>query len=437
MNVLACVLSSLTEHGELSKYSNLALSSHKLDGFTDEERRLFTRIFYTVLERKITYDYYISQVSERTDISPRAMNILRIGACQLLDLSTPDYVAVNECVKLAGSVGERAFVNAVLREIARRRNTLFLPNKDKNFARYLSVKYSFARPIVRHFISEFGQEDAEKLLSYFNSVRYTDLSVNLLKISREEFIEKLKAQGISAEASEYSSFGVRISESVNPCHLFGYNEGLFFVQDEASRVLCEALDVKKGMRVIDVCSAPGGKSMAIASLTLDGCEIFSFDLKRSKLSLIESSKERLGFNSVTVRELDAKNPDEALFKTADRVVCDVPCSGLGILAKKSDMRYKELSDVPSLTDIQYEILSKSKSYLKSNGILTYSTCTLNRAENEDVVNRFLLENPDFSLEPFTVGKLSANMGMITMYPTVHNTDGFFIAKLRRNNGAKT
>ncbi len=434
MDVLQAVLSSLTEHEGLDKYSNLALSSHKLDALTDDEKRLFTMVFYTVIERKISYDYYIATVANRSidDISPRAKSILRIGVCQLLDInSIPDHAAVNESVRLAKSQGERAFVNAVLREIQRRKNCLPVPNKEKDFARYLSVKYSFPKATVKHFISLLGDEGTEQLLNRFNTARYTDISVNKTKISREEYLQRLLSDGYDARLSSYSELGIRIESSVNPCKLFGYDEGYFFVQDEASCIISSLLSPQRGMRIIDVCSAPGGKSFSLASYLDDNCEIFSFDLQKSKLSLISSGAERLGFNSIKVACLDATAPIKELFGTADRVICDVPCSGLGILPKKADIRYKDLNSAALLPPLQYEILTKSASYLKEDGILLYSTCTINRAENEDVVQRFLDENPEFTAVPFELGTLKADNGMITLYPHIHKTDGFFIAKLKR------
>ena len=437
MNILNAVLSSLTEHEEMSKFSNLALTSHKLDNLSEDERRLFAKIFYTVIERKITYDYYILSLASRTDVSPRAKNILRIGACLILDIdSISEYAAVNESVKLAKSRGERAFVNAVLRELIRRKGSLPMPERERNVARYLSVKYSFSRDIVKHFLGLYGEEFTESLLSYFNTARYTDISVNLNKISRDEFLKKLRLIGIDASPSLYSQIGVRISGSINPCRIPGYNEGEFFVQDEASCVLCEALEPGENMRIIDVCSAPGGKTLAAASLSLDKSEIFAFDIKESKLSLITDSVERLGLKSVKVAELDATNPKQELFGTADRVIVDAPCSGLGILSKKSDLRYKDISGISKLCELQYEILNKSKNYVKPGGILTYSTCTLNVLENEKTVERFLNENPDFSPLDFSVGSLASENGSLTLYPHIHKTDGFFIAKLRRKDCAK-
>ena len=435
MNVLKITLELLLESEELSKYANLAIQSHKTDGLSTDEKRLLTRLLYTVVENKITYDYYISKISARSsdDLSPRAKNILRLGICQILNInSVPDYAAVNECVKLAGSKGEKSFVNGVLREFIRQRDNIPLPSREKSLKRYLSVKYSFPQPLVKHFISICCEDGAEELLSTFNTLKYTDICVNLLKISREEFLSALLRDGYDAEPSSRTPIGIRIHASVNPCNVFGYNEGYFFVQDEASAILATLLSIGENMRICDVCSAPGGKSLAVASLIKDKCEILSLDLHKSKLSLIEDSASRLGISSIRVDEQDATEPKAELYESFDRVICDVPCSGLGVLGKKADIRYKDLSSISELAKIQYKILSASKNYLKRGGVMSYSTCTLNPMENEEIVLRFIKENPDFSLLGFELGDLMGDRGMITLYPHIHKTDGFFIALLKRN-----
>ncbi len=434
MNVLQITLSLLEEQESLGKYANLSLSSHKTDSLSQDEKRLLTTLFYTVIERKITYDYYICAISGRSinDISPRAKNILRLGICQILSInSVPDYAAVNESVKLAKSQGERAFINGVLRELVRQKDSLPLPKRERNIARYLSVKYSFPIPLVKHFLSMLTEEETVSLFEHFNGVRYTDISVNLAKISREEYLEILNQNGARAKKSQYSSLGIRINGSVNPCKLFGYNEGYFFVQDEASAILCDVLSPRKNDLIVDVCSAPGGKSFASASKIYGEGEIYSFDLKESKLSLIENGAKRLGFECIKADCLDALTPREELFFKADGVICDCPCSGLGILGKKADMRYKDLSAASELPDLQLAILTSSKNYLKQGGTLIYSTCTLNEKENSEVVMRFLAQNPDFQLTPFQCGGIKCDGGMLTLLPHIHNTDGFFIAKLQR------
>ena len=435
MNVREATLKLLLEYEESGKYVNLSLNSHATDAFTREEKSFLTALLYTTVERKLTFDYYISALSSRSidSIKPRTRNILRLGLCQIIMIdSVPDYAAVNETVKLTKNPGERSFVNGVLREAVRRKSdaTLPMPEREKSYPRYLSVKESFPLPLVRHFISLFGTEATEKILSSFNTERHTDLTVNTNKISRDEFLKLLSEAGFSATPSSASSISVRIPVSVAPASLPGYSEGYFFVQDAASAIAVEALGLMPGMTCIDPCSAPGGKSFAAAILSGDKAKIISSDIHESKLSLIEGGLRRLGLKSITVGCRDASVVDESLVGVADRVICDVPCSGLGVIGKKPDLRYKDLT-LDSLVDIQYSILKASASYLKVGGRLVYSTCTLNPKENEENVLRFVLENKDFRLVDFTVGDLSSEGGMLTLLPHIHKTDGFFISLIER------
>ena len=223
---------------------------------------------------------------------------------------------------------------------------------------------------------------------------------------------------------------MRIPASVDPRRLPGFSDGLFFVQDMACAVSAEALEVREGDRVVDVCACPGGKSFAAAILSHNG-EVTSFDIHDSKLTLITEGAKRLGLTNISVSECDATKPREELFRSFDRVICDVPCSGLGVLAKKPDIRHKDNQSMQNLPDLQYDILSASSKYLKDNGILVYSTCTINPEENERVVERFLASHSDFATVDFTVGQIESKGGMLTLLPHVHHCDGFFIAKLRK------
>lgn len=431
MNIRKIALSLLLEYEVGDKYVNLLLTSHICDGLSESERGQLTALLYTAVEQKLRYDYYIKAIARRSELDPVTLNILRLGVCQLLDMrSIPDFAAVAETVKLGRNKGERAFLNGVLREIARQRDSLPEPDREKNYSRYLSVKYSFPLPLVKRFDALFGREGCEGLLFSFNTERYTDLTVNTLKISREEYIKKLNGCGISATPSPYTDLGVRIPSSVNPESLPGYALGEFFVQDTASLIAVTALSPRASERIIDVCAAPGGKSLAAAILSRDAGEIYSFDLHESKISLIESGAVRLGLKSLTPSARDARTPDTSLFESADKVIVDAPCSGLGVLSKKPDLRYKSEESIEGLPALQLEILTASAKYLKRGGELIYSTCTLNPSENSGVVEKFLSENPDFEPVAFKVGELDEG-SELTLLPHIHGTDGFFIAKMRR------
>lgn len=430
-NLRRLALSLLCEYEELGKYVNLSLSSHKTNGLSREERSFLAALVYTAVEHKLTYDYYISALSGRgiEKIDKTTKNILRLGLCQLIDMKgIPPFAAINETVSLARGVGERSFVNGILRTADRQRGALPLPSGTG--ARHLSVKYSFPVWIVKRFAELFGSAEAEELLKKFNTVPPTDLTVNTNKISREDFTAKLIDSGYSAELSEISPLTVRVSGGVVPSELVGYSEGEFFVQDTASAVAALTLGARSGDRVIDVCACPGGKTFAAAIMMGGDGDITAFDIHESKLSLIESGAKRLGL-SVKAGVQDARCPRHELFGTADRVICDAPCSGLGVLSKKPDLRYKSEESVRELPALQYEILTASSEYLKVGGRMIYSTCTLLPEENGDVIDRFLREHGNFRAVDFSVGAYKSEGGKITLYPHVHGTDGFFVSLVER------
>ena len=431
MNIRKIALDMLLDYELNGKYVNLSLSSHTADALSAAERGQLTALLYTAVEHKLTYDYYIASLSGRSisDVDIYTQNLLRLGLCQIFDMrSIPDFAATNETVKLARNKGEASFVNGILRAAVRNKNNMPLPSKEKNFKRYLSVKYSFPLWIVKHFSSIFGEEDCEELLEFYNNEKYTDITVNLTKIDKNALCAEL-----SAKDTVDNRLSLRLSDSVNPERLPGFEDGKFFVQDTASATAVSALAPSAGDRIIDVCACPGGKSFAAASLMGGVGEIFAFDLRESKLSLINEGALRLGFSNIKIAERDATIPDGTLFGTADKVICDAPCSGLGVLAKKPDLRYKDENSVRELPALQIKILTESAKYLKVGGELLYSTCTLNPAENEDVVSEFLRENPEFSAIDFKVGALSSKNGMLTLVPHIHKTDGFFMAKLKKES----
>ncbi len=436
MKIRNLALSMLDEYERGGKYINLSLLSHGADCLSQRERASLAALLYTVVEHKITYDYYISAVSKRqtADIDPHTLNILRIGVCQIVDMhSIPDFAATNETVKLARGGGERSFVNAVLRKIASlsRDGELPMPDGGKPTARYISVRYSFPLWLTRHFISLFGKDGCIAAFSHFNEASYTDLTVNLRKTTPERLAERLCGAGYPAKPSELSPITVRVSQSVDPRELPGFSEGEFFVQDTASAIAALALGVREGDRVLDLCAAPGGKSFACAMLLGTRGSVLSLDLHESKLSLIEGGRDRLGLDCISVGAADATELVPEYIGKFDRVVCDVPCSGLGVLGKKPDLRYKDAASLAELPALGARILENAAKYVKPGGALVYSTCTLNPAENEDVVSRFVGGQDELSLVDFTVGGLSSKGGMLTLLPQLLGTDGFFIAKLCR------
>lgn len=434
MSVLKLAYRLLCEYEGSGRYVNLLLNSPAVSALPESDRQKLTALLYTAVEGKIRYDYYISALSKRGigEISENVRNILRLGLCQICDIkSIPDYAAVNESVKLAQSPPERSFINGVLRAAVREKDKLPLPDKDKNYLRYLGVKYSFPLWMVKRLNKQYGDE-CEDILGAMNSRPPLTLLVNTKKIEREEYINELRRRGVSAEKTEYSPLGVRVFGVQGPKKLYGFSEGLIYVQDEASQLSALALGATAGDRIIDVCAAPGGKSIAAAISAGDGCEVLSFDSHEGKIRLIEESAARLSIKSVRAAARDARTPDKALYETADRLICDVPCSGLGVISKKPDLRYKDEESISALPELSLEILESSVSYLRPGGVAIFSTCTVLYEENEAVFSEFLSRHPEFSPLDFAFGELRSRGGMMTLLPNRHKTDGFFIAKMRKN-----
>lgn len=433
VNIRKKALELLRSYEECGRYVNLLVPEAKGD-IGKEEQSAITALLYTSVEQKLRYDYFICQYAERSidKIDAYVRDVLRIGLCQIFDMrSIPDYAAVNETVSLARNRGEASFINAVLRCAVRNKDNLSYPPREKNECRYLSVRYSYPLSLVKRLNKIFGEE-TEALLLAFSEKPNLSLTVNTNKISAEDLAKKLEGWG--ACLSSVGDNGVDIKNSVSPTALVGFSDGEFFVQDMASRIAGLALGAARGETVVDVCAAPGGKSFFAAIATGDEGRVYSFDIHESKLSLIESGAARLGLENITASRRDANEPDEALFGKADAVICDVPCSGMGVLWKKPDLRYKDWESADSLPALQYEILENSVKYLTSGGRIVYSTCTLNPEENENVVNKFLSLHKDYTEEKIKVKGLSADTcgTGITLLPHKHGTDGFYIAVLRKN-----
>ncbi len=435
MNIRKIALRLLLDFENNGAYANLSLSSHLLEPLGASERAALTALFYTTVERKLTLDYAIGVMAARSveEMDPYTKNLLRLGLCQLYYMKTiPDFAAVNETVKLARGGGERSFINGVLRAAVRQGNTPPMPDRHKNEARYLSVFYSLPLWIVRHYLELFSVEEAEKLFSAINEKPPLTVTVNTTRISVEAYLKVLSDAGIHARQSVRSPRSVIVEDAIVPRALYGFSEGLFFVQDEASALVSLALDARAGERVIDVCACPGGKSFGAALTMQDVGEIFAFDLHESKLPLIRDGAERLGFTSITAQMQDATHAREALYETADRVIADVPCSGLGVLRKKPDLRYKSKDSVQALSELGYTILDESARYVKAGGVLVFSTCTTRKEENDEVLARFLASHSDFSLVPFSDGERTYSDGICRTYIHRDGCDGFFIAKMIRN-----
>ena len=429
MNVRQTALSVLTRCDRDGSYSNLALDAAIRGGnFSPADRALLTTLVYGVIERKVTLDYLIDRLSDRpaAQIDPQVRGILRLGLYQLRYLDRiPPHAAINESVSLA-TRKTSGFVNALLRSYLRRCRELKLPQKEDGILPYLSVNYSFPEPLCARFVEIFGEERAERVLEAFSHRPPNTVRVNTLRISREELLARL---GADAAPSPISPDGV-IVEGADALRQ-GLAQGLFFVQDAASQLCVRTLDAQPGDTVIDACCCPGSKSFGAAISMNNQGVLYSFDLHRNKLSLVERGAADLGISILRTDARDSRTFDQTLVGVADRVLCDVPCSGFGVIAKKPEIRYKNPADSAALPDIQLAILENNCRYLKHGGILVYSTCTLLPEENEDNIARFLARHPEFVPDPFTHGNIDAHNGMLTLTPDEHGTDGFFIARLRK------
>ena len=404
-----------------NKYSNIELDSvikkYELSGI---DKAFFTKLIYGCIERKITLDYIIGKFSSKpiNEIDREILNILRLGVYQIMFLDrVPDNAACNESVELCKIHKYKAggFVNAVLREVCRKKDKITYPSESME---YLSVKYSYRKWLCEMWSEMYGYDRTESLFQAMNEPSEISLRVNTLKISRDELLRKLTDRDIKAAVSELSPFGINLLQNYAVSDLPEIDEGLCYIQDEASQICVAFAELKSGETVIDICAAPGGKSFSAAIEMRNQGELYSYDLHKNKISLIEKGSVRLGIDIITASEKDGTLYDESLSEIADCVICDVPCSGLGVIAKKPDIRYKIYDEIQRLPEFQYAILNNAARYVKSGGRLIYSTCTLNSAENETVVKRFITENQNYKL-----------IGDKTLFPDTDNTDGFYMAKL--------
>lgn len=408
------------------QYSNLALDAAlKRGGLSEPDRALTTTLVYGVLERKLTLDYQISKLSSRPleQITLETLTALRMGIYQLAYLDRiPVHAAVHETVDLANKK-TTGFVNAILRAFLRQNKQLQYPADEEDGIAYLSTRYSVGESLCRRFLDAFGREKTESVLSAFASNLPLTIRVNPLKTTRESLLDRLTAAGYDAKPTPLVKNGIFIVGNASVTSLPGFSEGHFFVQDQASQLCVEALDAQPDQRILDTCACPGSKTFGIA-MDMDnrGC-LIACDLHASKLSLIQSGAQRLGISIVEILERDARTSSpqwEVSEGQFDRILCDVPCSGFGVLAKKPELRYKDPKISDALPHIQLEILKNSFRLLKTGGKLVYSTCTILPEENQCNLEIFLSITPNAKLERAE-----------TYYPDTHGTDGFFVSVLTK------
>lgn len=406
-------------------YSNLALNNF-IEKNRPENPAFVRELVYGVLENRLLLDWYLDNLvqSGLKKVKKQDLTILRMGIYQLTEMdSVPDYAAINESVVLARKFcrGRDKFINGVLRNFQRRQMelTAALPDRDSDPAKYLSIRYSAAEWLVELWLSAYGLKKAEELLAASNGRPLLCLRVNLMKVSRSELMDRLTEEGFQVEAGTLSERSILVTgKGTGILEHDLFREGWFSVQDEASTLAADTVNPKTGDLVVDVCAAPGGKTMAMAEL-MEGGQVYAFDIYDHKLKLIQQQAERLGIANVKTRCQDGRQVCQELTGRADCVLADVPCSGLGVIRRKPEIKTKEDAelDFAELVKRQSEILEAASSYVKPGGTLVYSTCTVNPAENEEQVKRFLQHHGEFRLE-----------SMKQLLPD-RETDGFFISKM--------
>lgn len=415
--------------GYLNLMLDHALENSELDL---RDKRFCSALCYGVLERQITLDHIIRKYSKKPPekLDTAVLQILRVGLYQLLYMKqVPDTAAVSESVKLTKKFRKASasgFVNAVLRSFIRDNKEIDYPKDTVSKA---SVMYSVPEWLVKRLFSDLGEDSSyEFLKDSFNASPLT-IRRNPLAITEEELITDLEIRGIEKHKLVPNAYILKNGGNIRNCKSF--KNGGFHVQDIASQLCAAALGAKDGEIILDLCAAPGGKTFTIAENMNGTGMVYAFDLFEQRVGLIKKGAERLHLENVSAKHGDALVYNKELPK-ADRVLCDVPCSGIGVIRRKPEIRYKSEEEVSSLPELQWEILQNAAKYVKTGGVLIYSTCTILKEENEEIAEKFLLNYPDFKPEPLLPelhDELSGSMK--TLLPSFLGSDGFFMAKFRR------
>ena len=365
---------------------------------------------------------------------PNLKNGLRVALYQILFLDrVPDYAAVNEAVEFVKKLqGQKPadLTNAVLRNIIRSKNSIRYPDPEADLPGYITAYYSHPLWMVKRYLKRFGREQTEKLLAANNEKPYLTLRINSLRTNPDEFKDLLNAVNLKFSQGKYLPEFFQLQNLTNITAWEYYNKGYFNVQDESAGLACSLLDVSPGMRVLDLCAAPGGKTAYLAGVMMDKGEIVAIDRFASRLKIFSKNIDRLGFKSIKMVESDALDYEGQPF---DRVLADVPCSGTGTLSKKPDIKWKrDLLDIRNMTEIQYNLLCKASTLVKKGGVLVYSTCSIEPEENCEIVDKFLNEHPNYVFEKATEKfpkEIVDEKGCIQTFPHLHQMDGAFAAKL--------
>ena len=438
------ILLSVTRDGE---YSHVALQNvlNKYQYLDKKERAFITRVTEGTLEHMIEIDYIINQFSKVkvNKMKPVIRCIMRSAVYQLKYMdSVPDSAVCNEAVKLATKKGFhtlKGFVNGVLRNIARNLDNVTYPDKT-DYVSFLSIKYSMPTWILEQWLACYDKETVEIMLEDFLKEKPTTIRCNLNVMSKEELRASLEKEGVHVENHPYLPYALWISNYDYLADLESFQRGAFYVQDISSMLVAHIANPKEGDNIIDVCAAPGGKALHMAELLYGTGHVEARDLTDYKVNLIRENILRSGVQNMAAVKWDATVLNEDSIEKADIVIADLPCSGLGVIGKKTDLKYKMTKEIQSqLVKLQRQILSKVQAYVKADGTLIYSTCTIHAGENMENVHWFLKEYPQFELVPieeFLCEELKSSVqekGCLQLLPGVHESDGFFIAKFRKKS----
>lgn len=439
MNAREIAYKVLLDIEKNNNYSNMAINKYFKDvKLSNQDRGLATEIIYGVIENKYYIDYMIDKLSKvkTNKMEIYVKTLLRMGVYQIMFLnSISDYAAVNETVNLAKKKNSKVsgFINGILRNVIRQKEEIGKV-KTKDDIEYLAIKYSYDKWMIKNWIAHFGKEFTEELVEANNERPNIYLRTNTLKITRGELIEKLAEQNIKAEKVNVVEEAIKVEHLKDIENNKLYKEGLFTVQDISSMLVGKVMNPKENSLILDVCSAPGGKTTHMATLMNNTGQVVSRDIYDHKLKLIKASANRLGLTNIDAQEFDGMKLDRESIAKFDYVLADVPCSGLGIIRRKPEIKYKEKEEFRELPPIQKKILENAAKYVKVGGTLIYSTCTIQDNENINVVNEFLQKHKNFELAPIKEVNVDLNnqeKGYMKIYPNVHDMDGFFISKLIR------
>lgn len=434
MNARTTALSALIACRKQGAWADAALKEYiARDRLDMRDAALASRICYGVLQNRSLLDYDIQQclTGSIQKLQPIVLDILRIGTYQIMMMDKiPVSAAVNEAVEQGKKYANRraaGLINGVLRNMVRTKDTIPVPTD-------LSIRYSHPKELIDLFRDAVGEEGLEPLLASHNEAPRTVIQINPLTGEPEAVVRELSDAGVALEAHPWLPNAYYVSETGSLDKLQVFRHGGFLVQDPAARLTVAVAGLKPNMRVLDCCAAPGGKSFAAAMEMENRGEIISCDIHDHKIKLLNAGAERLHISILTAMVHDARAFHQPWEDGMDVVFADVPCSGMGVIRKKPDIRYKSLDPLSKLPAIQKDILNTACNYVKPGGVLMYSTCTILKRENEQVISHFLANHPNFQIEPFALPEILGGScpGQITLLPSIHQTDGFFICKLRRN-----